>query len=92
MVFYSEHRYGVDSVSRIGTDGSYDLWAHEQGQGASVGTHIVTVHPPREVSFAGAPGAIDVLIPRKYARRNTSGLSKVVKLGTNTIDIELASF
>lgn len=92
VVFFSKHELGVNAVGRVGPDGSYDLWAHEAGRGASVGENEITIQPPpSNVSFPGGGRQFDILIPRKYARRETSGITEVVRAGVNTINIDLVS-
>ncbi|WP_166827117.1 hypothetical protein [Thalassoroseus pseudoceratinae] len=82
---------GPPATGQIQQDGTYNLKTYEEGDGAVLGEHKVTIVAldmgsglPEEA--ASEPRA---LIPDKYGRDTTSGLTATVTDGENTIDFPL---
>ena len=78
---------GRSSIGITDANGKYSLSYDENSDGAIVGTHIVTVTTPTE--GPDPSGQAKDPIPAKY--NEASELTKEVKAGSNTIDLELTS-
>ncbi len=79
---------GRQARGRIQSDGTFVLSTYDKGDGAQVGTHpvIISPVPPDEAAERR------VVIPARYTRSGTSGLSVEVKPGVeNVLDIVLTS-
>jgi hypothetical protein len=74
----------------VGADGAFTLSTTQPGDGAAAGEYVVTIvwpeerEPPSTLSMEPPPEAPDRLQGR-YADRARSGLSAVVKPGTNQL-------
>ena len=88
---------GRSATGKSSADGTFVLSTYDQGDGAIVGHHLVTV-TAREVGAADTPGAPGItrpgrsLIPERYGNTATSGLSFEVTDGPeNVFEIQLTS-
>jgi hypothetical protein len=91
---------GRPAMGEIGSDGNYRLTSFSQGDGAIVGEHRVSITATRahfpdgtkagagDVGWAGQP-VVEWLVPQRYERPETSGLTTAVRAGKNTIDFDL---
>jgi hypothetical protein len=92
--FVSNDPNGANANSVIGPDGSYSLQTTNPSDGAVVGEYRVIVSDidPNSVNTP-APGEpvkkAQRIIPEKYEKPETSGLTRKVEKGSNTIDIAL---
>lgn len=101
-IFFTPEEPGKrGSKGLIGSDGSYALTTFDNGDGAYVGKHKVSVIaqgpdkpvPPKmkdRMLPEDMQGTGDPLVPRKYFSTQSSGLSADVAAGTtNVIDFDL---
>lgn len=92
------------AMGPITEDGSYVLKTFDDGPGAKVGQHKVTVEAFRETVNEIPPGqpgvepafeqkvgrtSVEWFVPMEYSRRNSSGLTAEVKEGENQINFDL---
>lgn len=82
---------GPPATGQIQEDGTYQLRTYEEGDGAVFGEHKVTITAldmgsglPEDMATEPKP-----LVPEKYGRDTTSGLTATVASGENTIDFPL---
>ena len=103
IMFYPEN--GRSASGRIQADGTYTLATFENGDGAILGNHTVTVEAVRfpqgaqpkslkeEIAMGKNTNQQNTkpvwLVPQKYANQNTSNLTAKVNSGNNNIDFEL---
>ena len=93
---------GRPAIGTIGDDGSYELPTFEQGDGALVGSHTVTIKATRTTGSSGprnfeeeaqgvpfVEGTTEWLVPEKYSDRSTTTLTAEVKAEKNTINFDL---
>jgi hypothetical protein len=100
---------GVQARGQIGPDGVYTLNTYEQGDGAVLGKHTVTIEATRvksdapeinsfeeEVAYYSNPKnklaakpVVEYLVPRKYANRSTTDLTRVVEAKDNVINFDI---
>ncbi len=91
---------GRPAIGDIGPDGRYSLTTFVGGDGALLGRHRVTIEavrqtgPPPPKSFADeihglGGGGVEWLVPRDYARLETSSLTAEVKRGENAVNFDL---
>ena len=98
VLFWPEE--GRPAMGEINPDGTYHLTTFAEGDGATPGTHKVTIKATR-VHFPGggasspeAPGApgrpiVEWLVPERYEQVATSPLTVDVQPGENTVDFDL---
>jgi hypothetical protein len=94
---------GRSATGSLAADGTYSLTTWEEGDGAVLGKHQVTIKATHSSGAApssfeqelqgGGPAAasIEWLVPPTFAQRTTTPLSEEVVEGANTIDFELKS-
>ncbi|HVJ86262.1 MAG TPA: hypothetical protein VM452_11500 [Caulifigura sp.] len=75
------------ATGEIGPDGVYKMKTFEDGDGAVLGSHRVSISAV-EVPNPAVPEARS-LLPSKYSTDATSGLTAEVKEGENVIDFTL---
>lgn len=65
---------------------------YDDGDGAAIGSHSVTITALDEGSGLPEEAASEpkLLIPRKFGNAKTSGLTATVNSGDNTVDFALA--
>ena len=82
---------GPPATGQIQPDGTYELKTYEEGDGAVLGEHKVTIIALDMGSGLPEDTAAEpkALIPDKYGRDTTSGLTATVTDGENTIDFPL---
>lgn len=96
---------GPPALGAIQADGVYAVSTAGAGEGAVPGHHLVTImatemtgippgrdemHPAQQHKSVQAAKMV-WLVPQKYSRPQTSGLTADVKAGQNTIDFKLSS-
>ncbi len=81
----------------INSDGTFELSTYTRGDGAVIGKHRVRIAcfedqgPEADTpDLSGEPGIGKPLIPRKYTRSSTSGLSVEVKQSNEPLVFELS--
>lgn len=92
VTFHSKTNGGVLAYGAIDQQGNYSLLSGNQPQippGEYGVTVIAAEHLPSTVP--GEEGKLKELTPAKYASVETSGITRVVKPGSNTIPLELKS-
>jgi hypothetical protein len=83
---------GPAATGEIAKDGSYRLTTYNDGDGAVLGNHKISITALQDTSGAlpeqrsGTPKA---LVPRKYLSHETSGLTAEVQSGDNVVDFSL---
>ena len=91
---------GRSASGWIQSDGTFKLGTFGEGDGASIGTHRLTVTgasqtasgPPDYDNDRPAAQSRNTLIPAKYSNPDSSGLSVEVKSGVkNVAELELAT-
>ncbi len=82
---------GPPATGQIQEDGTYELRTYEDGDGAVIGEHKVTITAldmgsglPEDMAAEPKP-----LVPEKYGRDKTSGLTATIASGENTVDFPL---
>ena len=92
-VMFIPDNMGPTAMGAIKKDGTYELSTYHEGDGATIGTHKVSIACKEEqTNFEGNAAATDGkrLIPDKYFQEVTSGLTADVKAGQeNTFDFNL---
>ncbi|QDU53160.1 hypothetical protein [Gimesia panareensis] len=92
IVFFPEGGARI-AHGKIQPDGSYQLTTYEEGDGALLGNHQITVVSERDMEgvLPEDPEASmePSLIPTKYSLQKTSGLTAQVKEGDNEINFDL---
>lgn len=99
IVFQPEQ--GRQAIATIGADGSYTLTTFEQGDGAMLGKHRVTIES-RRITVPTLPGEeagesvgtygppkVEWLVPEKFSSPDSSPLKAVVRKGGNSINFDL---
>lgn len=82
---------GPAAQAKIKTDGTFILGTYESADGVIVGPATVRVICRKEISQPGGERAYGPsLIPEKYSRFETSGLTVEIKPGMSPLDIPLA--
>jgi hypothetical protein len=92
ITFVTLDKNGRNATGAIQPDGSYKLQTEDPGDGAQLGEYNVTVSArDDEILDYTPPKPIPPkrLVPEKYERPQTSGLTKKVERGKNNIDIPL---
>jgi hypothetical protein len=101
IMFYPEE--GRSAMGTIAADGSYRLTTFTDGDGALPGRHTVTITAIAESGSAPASmeeemqqgmlgkeeGGVRWLVPQRYSRRETSGLTADVPAEGGAIDFQL---
>ena len=90
------------ATGQIQPDGTYELETQQQGKGAVIGSHVVTIKAveieggapksfEEERSLLGGAGAPKTtwLVPPRYQDQTTSGLTAQVTEQENTINFDL---
>jgi hypothetical protein len=89
---FSNREKGVHITAELGSDGSYELQM-ARGFGLPLGTYQVAVNPPlREPQMPGMPNIANqprIVVPPKYLRPETSGLTLTVVDGDNPYNIDM---
>ncbi len=81
---------GRPAFGDIASDGTFTLTTLSPNDGASIGNHRVTIHSDRPADPDDAFSDRIALIPTRYQKPETSGLTAEVKAGvTNTFRFEL---
>ena len=100
---------GRPARGTIRPDGTYELSSFDEGDGAVLGRHSVTVEATRvtgrapavrsteeEIAYYSQSGKarvvaaeVEQLVPERYSRRETSGLTAEVRRGENRLDFDL---
>lgn len=82
--FYPEN--GRASMGRIDEQGRFKLSCYEEGDGATIGRHVVSISATEEL------GGLKVRwhVPKKYARPETSGLECIVEGPRDDVRFELS--
>lgn len=82
---------GPTATGQIQPDGTYSLTTYEEGDGAILGSHRVMIVSMDEGSGLPEDAMTEpkLLIPDKYGRDQTSGLTADVTEGDNEIDFPL---
>ncbi|MDZ7619607.1 MAG: hypothetical protein U1E05_21620 [Patescibacteria group bacterium] len=89
VVFHPEA--GRPAFGEIGPDGTFTLTTRDPRDGALVGNHRVTVHCDQASDPTDAFSDRDSLVPARYQKPETSGLTAQVEPGTNTFHFELSN-
>jgi hypothetical protein len=89
---FNNQQAAVDVTAILKSDGSYDIVMAE-GKGMPEGTYAVAVLPPMAKAPLGPMVSVKPQsypnIPNKYRDPSTSGLTFVVKPGSNTFDVDM---
>ena len=83
---------GRNATGEIQPDGSYKLQTEAPGDGAQLGEYKVTIYSHDDVILDYTPPKPippKILVPEKYEKPGTSGLTKKVERGSNTINFDL---
>lgn len=82
---------GPPSTGEIQSDGSFRMKTYTEGDGSPLGEHSVTITALDAGSGLPEDAASEprYLVPPKYGRDKTSGLTAVVEAGYNQIDFRL---
>jgi len=92
VTFIAKDANGRNATGAIQSDGSYTLQTEQPGDGAQVGQYDVTVaaiDAPVLDYVPTKPVTPKRLVPEKYEKPQSSGLTATVKSGSNTIPLEL---
>jgi len=73
---------GRMAKGEIQPDGAFTLGTYGKSDGAKVGSHPVTIHPPAAQEWA-APSETDRRVPARYASAQSSGLTVEVRPGVD---------
>ncbi|MFM7244818.1 MAG: hypothetical protein ACKO40_11710 [Planctomycetaceae bacterium] len=83
---------GPAAQAKIGPDGMFTLGTFKPGDGAIVGPATVRVFCRKDITSPGGEQAWGPsLIPDRYTRFDTSGLSVEIKAGMPPLEISLSS-
>jgi len=92
ITFAAIDKNGRNATGAIQPDGSYTLQTEDPGDGAQLGEYNVAIAArDEEILDYTPPKPIPPkrLVPEKYERPQTSGLTKKVERGTNKFDFDL---
>jgi len=82
---------GPAAQAKIGPDGTFQLGTFKPGDGAIVGTATVRVFCRKDITSPGGEQAWGPsLIPERYNRFDTSGLTVEIKAGMPPLEISLS--
>lgn len=94
IVFVTDTRRAFGTIE----DGQIvDVTTYQAGDGVAVGNHRVAIRPKVDEAelmkppSKRSPSKTDVMVPSKYHKAETSGLSVEIKKGTNELQFELTS-
>lgn len=94
IVFVTDTRRAFGTIE----DGQIvDVTTYQAGDGVAVGNHRVAIRPKVDEAelmkppSKRTPSKTDVMVPRKYHKAETSGLTVEIKKGTNELLFELTS-
>ena len=83
---------GPAAQAKINPDGTFQLGTFKPGDGAIVGTAAVRVFCRKDITPPGGEQAWGPsLIPDRYNRFDTSGLTVEIKVGMSPLEISLSS-
>ena len=91
-VMFTPTAGGPSATGEIEADGTFEMKTYDDGDGAAIGSHSVTITALDEGSGLPEEAASEpkLLIPRKFGNAKTSGLTATVNSGDNTVDFALA--
>jgi hypothetical protein len=92
ITFVTIDKTGRNATGAIQPDGSYTLQTEEPGDGAQLGDYNVTIAArDEEILDYTPPKPIPPkrLVPEKYEKPQTSGLTKKVVSGSNSFNFDL---
>jgi glycine/D-amino acid oxidase-like deaminating enzyme len=93
MIRFSSTQAPIDMLANLGPDGTYEI-TRGQGPGLPEGTYRVAIMPsmgnrPIGDFTQNKAATPNPDIPNKYRDLSTSGLTFVVKPGSNTFDVDM---
>ena len=83
---------GPAATGEIGTDGTYTLTTYSKNDGAVLGKHKIAVTALADMSGRMPEDRNPLpppIVPEKYLDQDKSGLTREIKEGPNTVNLEL---